>query len=130
MLIYTLRIKRKEIRENQIKYARTLLTCINEEGASAALMTKDLRLLRESGIKNAVQERLITVAYTTSTCVHLHIGIFFLWDKERDRVRAECFASSAVFTRECDHMTYISLKHSRTELKATTVNPMHTSENI
>lgn len=77
MLIYTLRIKRKEIRENQIKYARTLLTCINEEGASAALMTKDLRLLRESGIKNALQERLITAAYTTSTCVHLHIGIFF-----------------------------------------------------
>lgn len=88
MLIYTLRIKRKEIRENQIKYARTLLTCINEEGASAALMTEDLRLPRESGLKNALQERLITVAFTTSTCAHSHTGIFDLWDKERDRVGA------------------------------------------
>lgn len=84
MLIYTLRIKRREIRENQIKYARTLLMCSNEEGASAALMTKDWILPRESGIKNAVQERLITVAHTTSTCLHSHIGRFYLWDKERN----------------------------------------------
>lgn len=96
MLIYTLRIKRKEIRGNQIKYARTLLTCINEEGASAALMTKDSRLPRENGIKNALQERLITVACTTSTCVPSHRGIF-VGQRKRLRVHAQCFASSAVF---------------------------------
>lgn len=38
MLIYTLRIKRIEIREIQIKYARTPFACINEAGMSSVLM--------------------------------------------------------------------------------------------
>ncbi len=66
MLIYTLRRRRKEIREIQIKYARTPLTCINEEGMSTVLTTKDLRLPCERGIKNAQLEMLITVAQTDS----------------------------------------------------------------
>lgn len=59
-----MRIKRQEIRDIQIKYARTTLTCINEEAMSTVLMTKDLRLPCEKGIRNALQEMLITVAHT------------------------------------------------------------------
>lgn len=84
MLIYTLRIKRKEIREIQIKYARTPLTCINEEGMSAVLMTKDLRLPSERGIKNTLQERLITVAHTDSyLCELAYTHILCVRDRKK-----------------------------------------------
>lgn len=53
LIFFTLRIKRDEIREVQIKYARTALMCINEEEMGAELMTKDLRFPRESWIKTA-----------------------------------------------------------------------------
>lgn len=61
-----MRIRRREIRESQIKYARTPLTCINEEGMSTVVMTKDLELPCESGIKNMLLERLITGAHIGS----------------------------------------------------------------
>lgn len=93
MLIYTLRIKRREIREIQIKYAGTPLTCINEEGTSTVLMTKDLRLPCESGIKNTLLERLITVAHTDSyLCEHAYKHISYVGDRKKYRVHAPGFA--------------------------------------
>lgn len=42
------------------------LRAFYDEGTSTVLMTKDLRLLCDCGIKNVLQERLITVAHTDS----------------------------------------------------------------
>lgn len=95
MLIYTLRIKRKEIREIQIKYARTPLTCIKEEGMRTVLMTKDLRLPCERGIKNALLEMLITVAHTDSYLrERAYTHILYVGDRQKYRVHAQGFACS------------------------------------
>ncbi len=97
MLIYTLRIKRKDFREIQIKYARTPLTCINEEGTSSVLMTEDLRLPCERGIKNALLERLITVAHTDSYLYEPgYTHILCVGDRKKCRVRARGFACSSM----------------------------------
>lgn len=58
-------------------------------------MTKDLRLPCESGIKNALQETLITVAHTDSyLCEHAYTHILSAGDRKKYRVHAqgfECF---------------------------------------
>lgn len=90
--LYALRIKRQEIRDIQIKYARTTLTCINEEAMSTVLMTKDLRLPCEKGIRNALQEMLITVAHTDSylcECTYRHT----LWNRDREKCKVHAQGS-------------------------------------
>lgn len=87
----------KEIRGTQIKYARTPLTCINEEGMSTVLMTKDLRLPCERGIKKALLERLITVAHTDSyLCEHAYTHISCVGDSMKYRVHTLGSACSSM----------------------------------
>lgn len=70
--------------------------CINEEEASAALMTKDLRLPCERGIKNAPLETLITVAHIYCICVSTR-GRFGVREgcKEEFMHRSVCVCLSA-----------------------------------
>lgn len=83
-ILYTVRMKREEIRGIQIKYARTPLTHINEERVSAVLMTEGFHV--RVGSRTRYWRCSLLWPTPALTCVSALIRIFYV-KKYRDHTQ-------------------------------------------